>query len=352
MSGKDIGIGVIGIGMGSNLLAINADPASRLIVRALCSPSAGKVEALARQASVPFWTTDYHQLIARDDIQVVAVFSPDHLHAEHAIAALQAGKHVVCTKPMCTRVEDAAEMVRLVDEEKLKFLVGQTMRFEPMFAAARRLQEDGDLGEINLAEAHYVHDARHFFPFSPWRAQSPQDLMFGGASHPIDLLRWFLGDVAEVQAFGRKGETMPEYPYENNYLINLRFQSGAIARVLAAYGVVHPPMPMMGLGLYGSKGSLQADFTDQQPGHLRLVLDKLVKQPVAEMTYPPEIEGNLGHQAGVVRFLRHFEECLEKDLDPVPGVRDGARSIAVCSAAWESIRRGGVIRPRVDFGQE
>ncbi|HUV90034.1 MAG TPA: Gfo/Idh/MocA family oxidoreductase [Anaerolineae bacterium] len=346
---KDIGIGVIGIGMGANVLLINGDPDSRLEVRGLCALPEHAVKRFAEQQGNPFWSTDYRELIARDDIQVIAVYSPDHLHAEHASAALKAGKHVICTKPMCTKNQDAAELVRLVDQTGLKFLVGQTMRFNPEFSGAKRMLDDGDLGEIIFAEAHYVHDARGFFPLTPWRLQAPQDLMYGGASHPIDLLRWFLGEVEEVHAYGRKGNLTPEYPYEDNYLINLKFKSGVIARVLGAYGLVEPPMPMMGLSLYGSKASLMADFTDQQDGHIKVVFDKLEKHPLAIMTFPAETEGALGHGPGVVRYLRHFEECLNEDREPSPSVRDGAKSVAVCSAAWESIHKGGVVKVRTEF---
>src|SRR5439155_22741524 len=174
----------------------------------------------------------------------------------HATAALRAGKHVVCTKPMVTRVEDALEIVRLVDQTGRKFLVGQTMRFDQQFVAAKQMLDEGVLGEITWAEAHYVHDLRHVLPLTPWRLTAPQDLMYGGVSHPIDLLRWLFGDVATVHALGRKGKTMPTYPLPDNFLLSLEFENGVIARVLGSYGVVHPPMPMMGLGLYGDKGSL------------------------------------------------------------------------------------------------
>jgi predicted dehydrogenase len=173
--------------------------------------------------------------------------------------------------------------------------------------------------------------------------------MFGGACHPIDLLRWFLGDVVEVHAYGRKGNLTPDYPYEDNYLINLKFANGVIARVLAAYGLVEPPMPMMGLGLYGSKASLQADFTDQQAGHIKVVYDKIERRPTATLVFPAEVEGTLGHGAGVMRYLRHFEQCLREDREPSPSVLDGARSIAVCAAAWQSIRQGGAVPVQTAF---
>ena len=346
MGKKDIGIGVIGIGMGANMLFINRDPNSRLEVRAVCSPTENKVRRLAEDWNLPFWTTDYRELVQREDIQVVGVYSPDHLHAEHALAALHAGKHVVCTKPMCTSDDDSADLVHLVEQTGLKFLVGQTMRFDPEFSNAKRMVEDGDLGEIIFAEAHYVHDVRPIWPLTPWRLQVPQDFMYGGACHPVDLLRWFLGDVEEVHAYGRKSNLTPEYAYHDNYLINLKLKNGTIARVLGAYGLVEPPMPMMGLGIFGTKGSLISDFTDRQPGHVKFILDKLEGHQVAGMTYAPETEGAFGHGAGVMRYMAHFEECLLQDRTPVPDVHEGAKSIAVCSAAWKSIREGGVARPR------
>ena len=61
----------------------------------------------------------------REDIDVVAIYSPDHLHAEHCTAAIQAGKHVICTKPMVTDLEDAKRLVELVREKEVKFLIGQ-----------------------------------------------------------------------------------------------------------------------------------------------------------------------------------------------------------------------------------
>jgi predicted dehydrogenase len=155
--------------------------------------------------------------------------------------------------------------------------------------------------------------------------------------------------VAEVQAYGRKSGLIPDYPYEDNYLINLRFESGPVARVLGAYGLVHPSMPMMGLGLFGSRASLMADFTDQEAGHLKVNFDAASGSEPVDRVYMPETEGALGHAPGVLRYLQHFEECLFDGATPSPGVRDGAGSVAACAAAWESIRTGKPVRPFSDF---
>src|SRR5438477_12815690 len=108
-------------------------------------------------------------------------------------------------------------------------------------------------------------------------------------------------------------------------------------------------MPMMGLGIYGDKGSLQADFTDQRGGELRYVLAKFGTRTTATVPFVPDTEGAFGHGRTVVRYLRHFEDCLENDREPSPGAREGARSIATCAAAWESVHTGQVVRVRNDF---
>jgi len=345
---KDIGIGIIGIGMGSTLLPINNDQSSRLVVRGVCSRSAERTRALADEWKLPYWTTDYREMIARDDMHVIGVFSPDHLHAEHCVAALEAGKHVICTKPMVTSLRDAEKLVRLVDEKRTKFLVGQTMRWDPMFAGAKRMLDDGDLGEIIFAEGHYVHDLRTFAYLTPWRIKVPQDLMYGGVSHPIDLLRWFVGDISEVHCFSRRSG-LSEYPLDEDFVLNLRFNGGQIGRVLGAYGCVHPPMPMMGLGLYGTKASLMADFTDKLGGSLKVVYDKLERLPAGTFPFPAETEGAYGHGLTVMRYLQHFEDCLVNDRQPIVGVREGAKSVAVCAAAWESAKTGQVVKPKQEF---
>ena len=185
----------IGLGMGQDLYLLHNDPASRFEVRGVCSATVEKARTVAEKNGTPFWTNDCTALIERDDIDVIGVYSPDHLHGIHCIAALEAGKHVVFTKPIVGRahgegvLEECEHIVQLVREKNLKFLVGQTMRFDPEFQAAKRFYEDGDLGEAILAEAHYVHDIRCMAEYTPWRVEAPQDFLFGGACHPIDILR-------------------------------------------------------------------------------------------------------------------------------------------------------------------
>ena len=348
-----IGLGVIGMNptnMGSTATLLKDVPDLKYELRGICAKRADVLENYASQIGVDFWTTDYRELVQCEDISVIAIYSPDHLHAEHCVAAIEAGKHVICTKPMVTTLADAQQLVDLVREHKVKFLVGQSMRFDLQFLTMKRFLDDGDLGDIMLADAYYVHDMREVYDFTPWRLHEPQDLMFGGVVHPVDLLRCLLGDVDEVHAYGTKGLLTPEYPIKNNFFLNLKFKSGQIARAMGLYDIVHPPMPMQQISVFGSKGTVIGDFTDNKEGHVKLMLDKMATREPFEVTCPPEIDTSVyGHGQTVIRYMRHFQQCLEEDLEPSPNVVDGAKSIAVGAAAWESIESGQPVKVFNEF---
>ena len=147
-----------------------------------------------------------------------------------------------------------------------------------------------------------------------------------------------------MHAFSNKGGLTPEYPIEDNFFINAQFKSGVIGRVAGLYGVVHPPTAMMQFRVFGTKGSLQAEFTDNEPGEVRVLLDEQADRKPEITIFEPERDVSAyGHGATVIRCMRHLQECLEHERCPSPGVIDGAKSIAVGEAAWESIKQKNVV---------
>lgn len=354
MSNKStIRLGVIGMGlnnMASTLALLKTVPDLRYRITGICAQREDPLKECAEAIGVPYWTTDYRELVARNDVDVVCVFSPDHLHAEHCIAALEQGKHVVCTKPMVTRLEDAQKLVTLVREKQVKFLVGQTMRFDLQFLNAKKLFEKGELGNLIALESFYVHDLRPVYASTPWRVTAPQDLMFGGCVHSIDVIRAFGGDVESVQAVANHGGLTPDYPIADNFFLNLIFKSGVIGRVSGLYGIVHPPMPMMQFNIFGTKASLQAEYTDNEPGRVKVVFDEMPgRNPYVAQFGAERDSSEHGHGATVIRYMRHLQDCLDNDLQPSPGVLDGAKSVAVGVAAWESIKTGQSVKVFNEF---
>ncbi|HUV08491.1 MAG TPA: Gfo/Idh/MocA family oxidoreductase, partial [Spirochaetia bacterium] len=284
---KDIGIGVIGLGMGVTLFPLNTDKGSRLAVRGVCS---ARPPERARGTLAPwgidYYTNDFSELMRRPDIDAIGVYSPDDLHFEHCRGALEAGKHVICTKPLAANSREALELVKLVQKTHLKLLVAQTFRFEEQSSILRQLYDEGKLGRIIFAEANYIHDIREMYKITPWRLQ--KKWMIGAGCHPLDALRWFLGDVEEVHAYANCGG-VSEYSSNENFVVNLKFKGEQIGKILLLMGCLHSPEPYLKLSIYGDKGSAGISHTDNEPGMLEHILDKSGAQgPLNRMIYPSQ----------------------------------------------------------------
>jgi len=344
----ELRIGIVGVGfMGSNVFeALRRAPDLRIRVTAICRTDKQKLEQIAKKEKVPFCTTDYRELVRSQDVDIVAVFSPDHLHGQHAIAALKEGKHVLCTKPMATTMEECREIVSLVRKMRVKFLTAETVRFTDLYVQAKELVQRGELGEPVLVEALYVHDIRALMGHTPWRLTAPQDFLLGGLCHPVDLARWLAGDVVEVHAYAKKSGMIPGYPLADTFTLNMKFREGAIGRVLGAYGVVEPPLALEEFGAYGTKGTLiNNQLVLEKDGRIeRKTLPpsrylRMKQETAAGRVIPPDEEIS-GHIEEVVRFHRHLQDCIQRDATPNPDASEGAKTVATCLAAGESIRTG------------
>ncbi len=352
---KTYTMGVIGLGMGINMLPVNKRDDVPINVTQICDLNEAALKETQSKYALEHCTTDFMEMVEDPRLDIIGVFSPDALHFEHCAAALNAGKHVLCTKPMVVSLQESKEIVRLVKERCVKFMVGQTMRYEPQFAALRELFDSGNLGDVFMGEAHYIHDMRPVYAATPWRINMPQDMTYGGLSHPIDALRWFFGDVDEVHAIGCKAAMLKSpktgklYEDYSNFMVNLKFKSGLIARAFGAYGVIEPPQPMMGVSLFGTSGSSTAEFSDFLGGKVTTVLDHFENKTPVEDLYPPETEGSFGHGRTALRYLTDFGNALVNDTLPQPSVFEGAKTIAACSAAYESIVTGKVVKVFNEF---
>ncbi|MBA2480131.1 MAG: Gfo/Idh/MocA family oxidoreductase [Planctomycetes bacterium] len=352
LAASQIGVGVIGLGMGSSLFLAHGVPQCSMRVTAVCDTDARRLVA-AEQAHQVAATTDYRDLLRRDDIDVIGVFSPDHLHVEHVLAALDAGKHVVCTKPMATSLAGARAILDRVRATGLKFLIGQTCRFIEPYATAKALVDAGRYGHLLHVDACYHHDMRPVFDKTAWRLEAPQDLLFGGLCHPLDLAMWIGGRIDEVSAMSSASGIDPRYPsgLADNFAVTLRFASGALGRVSGLYGIVHADgAPYIQLSLSGTaaashEGSItweasRADGSREPRRVEELSRHRAVVHEGVDYT---------GHGGEVIRYLLHLEDCIRHDREPTPGALEGTRVIAALEAVRESAATGRSVRVAWDF---
>lgn len=337
MNGADpIGLGVIGVGnIARNCLQAVQNPETGFRLAGLCGLDEPVLARCAAEFGAPYVTTEYEALIARPDVEAVAIYSPDVLHFPMIEASLRAGKDVVVTKPMVISSAEADRVLRLLEDSGQKLVVGETSRYARYCQAARRLVDDGDLGRLVFGETHYVHDMRPVFDKTPWRYLEPKDFPVGSMCHPIALLGWFLGDVAEVFAYGVNSGVDPRYPAgtPDTYLVNVRFANGAIGRLLGAFGIIEPPLPMETLRLFGTKGSLVHD---------QVVFDRIPGKPAVTFEHAAE----RGHDGEVRRYLEEFAREIRDGVPSSSSALDGAKTVAVGEAIKESVASGKPVTPR------
>lgn len=326
-------IGVKGFGM-HHIDAIIHNKKAKLI--AVCDIDKDAAEKAAEECGVEY-CTDYHELLNRGDIDAVDVVTPDHIHREMVIDLLNAGKNVLCEKPMALNLDDCRAMLAAADASDAKLMVGQICRMTDGFILAKKLVDEGAIGELVFVESEYAHDYSHM-PYH-WRKdpELKRHPVTGGGCHAVDLLRWIAGNPTEAFAYSNK-KALLDWPCDDCTISLLKFPNDVMGKVLVATGCKRNYT--MRTVLYGTKGTIITDNTS----------------PTITL-YSSDLEGKdklygygtagLGVQYPVVvnnhNVAKEVEELIsavlgEKELE-VTGA-EGAATVAVCEAIIASTKSG------------
>ncbi len=327
-----IRVGIIGMGVGHRQApGFRAD--ERVGHVALCDTDEERLATVGEELGISDRTADWRELVARDDLDLISVASPDHLHAEMSIAALDAGKHVLCEKPMAMNLTEARAMIAAVECSGKKLMVNNILRFFERFRELKNLVDAGELGRIYAAEGDYIHNTLHLIR-TGWRGPHRHSVMTGGGVHLIDLLRWIVGEVEEAFCYCTRGildETEAKSP--DCMLAVLRFRNGAIAKSMTNMAAQKPALH--NFILYGTKGV----FINGRPDGTLYRGERSAGEPVT--TLYGATDSGKGQKGAAVA---HLLDAIEHDTQPLVDVREGARSIAVCDAIYESSRSGQAVR--------
>jgi predicted dehydrogenase len=340
----------------------------------LAGRDAAATQAAARRYGWRHPVTDWHDLIDRDDVQLVDICTPGDTHAEIAIAALDAGKHVLCEKPLANTLAEAEAMAAAAAraaQHGVRAMVGFNYRRVPAIALARRLVNDGRIGGLRHVRAAYLQDwlADVSAPLT-WRLQ--QDRAGSGAlgdigAHAVDLAQYLSGEhltgvsgllntfVPERPVAGDPGQTGP-VTVDDAALFSGRLASGALA-AFEATRVAAGRKNALTIELNGELGSLSFDlerlnelnFYDRTESEstagFRRILVTEPGHPYLEAWWPP------GHVLGWEHTFVHQARDLLVDIagddDPEPSFADGLQvqrvldavaSSAAHDSAWTKIQ--------------
>ncbi len=346
MRNGKLGAAVIGCGEGfRHIKAYKENPRYELL--ALCDIHPERIRKRMDEFSLKtdvVATGDYRDILAIPGIDVVSVASPDYFHAEHSIAALEAGKNVLCEKPMTLDLEESKAIIEAVRRTGKTFMIGHPTRYTPAFILARRMIQHGDIGELFMVESEYAHNYRHARGIDDWRVDPRRDPFLGGACHAMDLIRWVTDDpVDEAFAYGTK-KGLADWPIaSDSYMAVFKFRNGVIGKVMCSIGLSRPYT--MRSVFYGTKGTI---ICDNMSKALQISSVKLfgtetdVCTPFAEV--PVEVNShNVEAQADLMA------DILLKGAENHASVIEGARTVAACAAAIESAKTGLPVKVEQDF---
>jgi predicted dehydrogenase len=330
---------VLGLGEGRSILSA-AVHSEMWEVAQMCDLNADLCKERAAEFELSRYTTSYEAMLGDAQVDVIAIYTPDSLHARHIRQALDAGKHVICTKPLIDNLADAPALLESAKRSKKHVFVGQSTRFfEPMIRQ-RADFDAGKHGNLFSVEAHYHADHRWFLQ-KTW-AKGALKWLFGGMSHPIDLIRWYIPDITEVMGYGlltQSGKAVGlEHPDAMHFVMTSA--SGKIARVSGCYSSPpgnHARDSHMTCVLRGERGTSHADYYDlrystQFSGEGCVQYDMANKEP-----YYFRFSGRSHHAGEYQNYIEYFARCLASGQAPKPDLNEGIGTVAVMAAMEKSL---------------
>lgn len=341
-------LGILGLGEGRSTMSA-AIQSSKWELRMICDRNEELCRHRADEFKMYDYTTSYQDMLDNKEIDVIAIYTPDHLHAQHIKQALLHGKHVVCTKPFIDNLADANELLELAAKTGKKIFVGQSSRF---FEPAKRQRKDfeaGLIGDLITVESHYHADHRWFLE-KPWALENSFKWLYGGLSHPVDFIRWYLPDIEEVMGYGMISSNGKAAGLKNQDTMHFIFKAadGRIARVSGCYtGPTQPAQRDSGMSviLRGTTGASQADYHE-----LRYAItdktgeEKIVQWGDSTIKYYFRFEGQSHHAGEYQNYLEYFADSIEQGFTAYPDMKEGIGTVALLQAMDQSLQTGKPVK--------
>lgn len=372
---EQLSVGVIGVGGRSAIVEYWHKPEGNSIVVGAADLSLESLEKFKKRVNDDaFITTDYNALLAREDIDAVVILTPDYLHEEHATAALKAGKHVYCEKPLAITPEGCDRIIEQAKVSEKHLMVGFNMRYMSMYQTMKKIIDSGVIGDIKAVWVRHFVGLGGFFYYHDWHgtAANTTSLLLQKASHDFDVIHWLTGSyTTKVSAFGSLdyyGGDMPndlhcpdcqlkdtcpevslqgltqcafreEIDVEDNNMVMMELEGG----IKASYMQCHfTPDYSRNYTFIGTKGRIENDDVNDK------IYVKTRKSgswnEMSDITYQmKEMPGT--HGGADPRICADFVSLVLHNKQPLTSPFAARMSVAVGHAATESIRSGGKVLP-------
>jgi len=336
-----VGVGVIGVGIGRlHLIGYTESPDAEIV--AICDVNEERAKKAAEEFNVPNVFTNYKDMLALDSIDAVSVCTPNYLHAEMTVAALDAGKHVICEKPLTTNLKDGEKMLAAAEKSGKILMTAFNNRFRGDTQVLKKLIEEGELGDIYYGKTGWIR--RKGIPgYGGWfttKSKSGGGPLIDIGVHVLDLALWLMGNPkaatvsgATYAQFGPKGEGISAYGYrdggggfdvEDLASAFIRLDSGATL-VLEASWASHIEKDDLYTTLVGTRGGANVD-------PLKIFKD----MNGVEVDITPKFPNQPGH----TYEIKHFVDCIVNGKTLISTGEHGLEVVRILDAIYRSAASG------------
>jgi predicted dehydrogenase len=328
--GKTMGVLVIGTGWvsGEHIRAYLKNPHTE--IRGLCDIQVEKAEKTrtAYGLDCPVGS-DYRQLLKHDGIDIVSVCTIHSGHYEETAASLEAGKHVMVEKPLCTSFEQSHRLKDLSTKSGRKTAVGFVVRWYSAIRTLKNMVDAGLIGEPYYIECDYWHEVAPGWKSSA--AAAGTALLTGGV-HAIDTMRYFQKpgiEAAEVFAYSHPPGRRPDFTYDPTVVLAVKFQNGSLGKVGCC---LQPSMPyVFHLQVLGTRGAIRGPRLYSES----LQVDHAFMDVPGVYPDNPDVTHHPFDQE-----IDYFVDCIVNDREPMIGIPDAYKTHEIAFAAEMSAKTG------------
>jgi predicted dehydrogenase len=342
-------LGVLGLGEGRSIISAALSSKHWDLIN-ICDLDEKLCQDRLKEFGLSKYTRDYEELLKDPTIEVIGIYTPDQLHGEHIRRALEAGKHVICTKPLLVSLDEANALLEVQKRTGKVVFVGQSSRY---FEPAKRQREDylkGDHGEIAHVETHYMTDARWFLD-KPWSRKEGFSWMYNFLIHALDLAVWYLPEIESVYGMGYVSENTKAYDLNvpDTLTFLLRDKTGKTATVKGIYAeptLGHEVEQSISCTLRGTKGVSRAGYpklkyyTNFEPTKE----NALVHDFEDLHGYYFRFENDSHHAGEYQNYIDEFAVIMDQGKTPKPDLMEGIYTLAIMESMMLSMTTNEVIK--------
>lgn len=337
-----LGVGMIGTGWVSaeHIKAFQQNPHTEVV--GICSRETARADAQAKEFGLENCRAynDLGEMLKDERIRVISICTPHHLHAEQAIQAAEAGRHLLLEKPIAISLASMRAVQSAVTQAKVKTVVSFVLRWNPLFDNIKAMLADNTIGQVFYAEVDYLHGIGPWYGQYPWNIKKDigaSNLLTAGC-HAVDGLRWFVGldkQVVEVSAYANYSHSnWLNYEYEPNSITLMKFADGTIGKTGCSVECVMPYE--FNIKLLGDKGTIrnnQVWSKTKYPGQTGWATVPVVMPDSGDVSHHP-----------FIGEINHLVDCILNDVESHVNVADAVKTHEICFATEISAQEGRPVK--------